>query len=112
MVLQLHCQEPWFSYIKEGKKIVEGRKYTEKIRKLHPGDKIEFFNGSDRFITEVVAIRVYPSIEEYLRKECVDNVLPGINEMDEGLRIYRQWSNDAEVDAWGFAAIQVALIAR
>jgi ASC-1-like (ASCH) protein len=62
----IHCDDPWFSYIRQGIKPVEGRKATHSYKKIKAGDFINFTNGKESFVAAVTEIREYPSIEQYL----------------------------------------------
>lgn len=109
MVHKIHCQEPWFSLIRQGKKPVEGRKATERFKKIKALDTIEFFCDSKSFTCWVEGVNRYSSVEEYLRSETLERALPGIFSMEEGIRIYLQWSTIEEIDRFGFLGIQVSL---
>lgn len=106
----LHCQDPWFTHIKEGRKPAEGRKNLPKFRNWEPGDRLLFVLGDQSFETEVVALRRYKSLEDYLTTETLERTLPGAETMVEGIAIYLQWSSKVEIERYGFLAIEVKLI--
>ena len=106
---KIHCQEPWFSLIRQGKKPVEGRKASPSYKSIKVDDTIEFFGGQESFICVVEAINRYSSLEEYLRCETLERALPGVKTMDEGIRIYLQWSTREQINKHGFLGIQVRL---
>lgn len=108
-VMRIHCQEPWFSKIRAGLKTVEGRKFNAKYANLKPGDLLEFYCGSDSFLTEVVAVTIYKSLEEYLEKEGLQNVLPGVHSFEDAVQVYLQYSTREELDAGGFLGIHVRI---
>jgi len=76
--VKLFCDEPWFSLIREGIKPVEGRKNSPKYQNIRVGDPIEFTNGKESFLTKVVAIRSYTSLEDYLDDVGFATALPGV----------------------------------
>jgi len=105
---RVRCLEPWFSHIKEGRKPVEGRKNTPKYQKVSVGDTISFENElGDVFDAEVTAVRKYPNLESYLEGEGVENALPGIESIEEGIAVYLQWSTLEEIEQYGFLGIGV-----
>lgn len=104
---RLHCQDPWFTFIKNGIKSVEGRKNLPTFLSWQPKDKVVFFLGNNQFNTEIVALRRYNSLEDYLTNEKVEKVLPGITSLSEAIRIYLQWSSKEEIEQLGFLAIEV-----
>lgn len=114
-VYHMHVTEPWFSHIKEGRKPVEGRKMFGTWSKLKVGDIIHMKNGNDRFDVKVTGLTVYPpSLEDpltsYLESEALERALPGVNSLEEGRRIYLQWSTEEEIHQKGMMGIQVEVI--
>lgn len=107
---KIHCQEPWFSLLKSGKKPVEGRKNSPYYQKIRVGDTIEFFEGSRNFFCQVEGINHYLSIEDYLTQETLERALPGVSSMDEGLSIYLAWNTREEIHKRGFLGIQVRVL--
>lgn len=105
----LHCQNPWFSLIRDGKKTVEGRKNLPKFNFWQKGDYLIFQCGHEEFLTRIVDIRQYKTLQEYLKTEGFQRVLPGVQSFDEAIRIYQQWSTQAEIDKFGFLAIEIEL---
>ncbi|MFA6916126.1 MAG: ASCH domain-containing protein [Parachlamydiales bacterium] len=101
----IHCEDPWFSYIRQGIKPVEGRKNTHSYRKIKVGDQIKFINGTDSFIANVTEIREYSSLEKYLEDVTLEKALPGVETIEEGLNIYYQWSTEEKIKQYGFLGI-------
>lgn len=110
MIHKMHCQEPWFSLIRQGKKPVEGRKASSNYRKIKAGDIIEFFCEQERFSCFVESINHYDSLEQYLENETLQRALPGVKTLAEGISIYLQWSTPEEITRHGFLGIQVKKI--
>jgi ASC-1-like (ASCH) protein len=107
---EIHCQEPWFSKIKNGFKKVEGRKFSSKYASLTPGELLKFYCGQDSFVTEVIKVVKYPSLEEYLATEGFEKALPGAQSFQEAVNIYLEFNNrDALEKAGGFLAIHIKI---
>lgn len=104
---RIHCQEPWFSLLRSGKKPVEGRKNSPLYQRIKVGDSIEFFCGRESFVALVVGINRYTSVAEYLEHETLARALPGVLNMKEGLTIYHAWNTPEEIARNGFLGIQV-----
>jgi ASC-1-like (ASCH) protein len=105
----IHCQEPWYSLIKTGKKRVEGRKGSLKNRSIKVNDTILFYCGPDSFLAKVEKIDQFASIEDYLKTVTLSEALPGIHSIEEGIRIYQQWSSPHEIHSLGFLALWLIL---
>lgn len=110
----IYCTEPWFSYIREGRKDVEGRKNSPAWRDVRAGDTLRFRNGQASFLAEVVAVRLYgpgpDSLRQYITTETLERVLPGIATPEEGCAVYLQWSTPEEIARHGMIAIQVRVL--
>lgn len=105
--INMHCEDPWFSYLRRGIKPVEGRKNTPAYQDIKVGDKINFSNGKDSFMADVVEIRTYSSLEQYLEDVSIEKALPGVKSLQEALDIYHQWSTEEKIRQYGFLGIFV-----
>lgn len=86
---------------------MEGRKGLSKYANWQKGDMLVFFLGDDEFETTVTGINRYDSIEDYLKGETIERALPGVKTIEEGVRIYLQWSTREEIEKYGFIGIGV-----
>ncbi len=107
---KLHCQDPWFSLIADGKKSVEGRKNLARFRSWQPGDILVFYCGKRSFKTRITALRRYDLLENYLVAETIERALPGVKTISEGIDVYLQWSTLQEIKALGFLGIEIELL--
>lgn len=109
----MDISEPYFSLIKDGKKVVEGRKRSDKWRYIRRGDTIKVTcTGVQPYTVKVDCVNLYlPSIgdplTEYLREETLARTLPGVNDLEEGRKVYLQWSTEEGIRSYGMMAITV-----
>lgn len=103
----IHCDDPWFSYIRQGIKTVEGRKKTHTYKKIKVGDRINFSNGKESFLANVLEIRTYETLEQYFDDVTLEKALPGIQTIEEGLNIYLEWTTEEQIKQYGFIGIFV-----
>lgn len=108
-LLQVHCEDPWFSMIKQGIKSVEGRKNTHTYKKLQVGSLIRFSNGPESVEAVVTELREYPSLQAYLEDVTIEKALPGIASLEEALSIYAQWVTPQEIKQYGVLGIFITL---
>jgi ASC-1-like (ASCH) protein len=101
---RMGLQEEYLKAIAEGKKKIEGRLYDEKRQKIKPGDIIIFEN---KLMCVVKDIRVYSSFREMLESEGIENVLPGVRDIEEGIKVYRKFYSEEKERKYGVAAIEV-----
>lgn len=107
---RIHCQEPWFSLLRSGKKPVEGRKNSSLYQRIIVGDSIEFFCGKEHFLVLVVGINRYSSVKQYLEHEGLERALPGVASIEAGLAIYHAWNTPENIARFGFLGIQIQLM--
>jgi len=112
-LFEMHVCEPWFSFIESGRKKVEGRKRSEKWKNIKVGDTIKMFCGEPSyrfFYVQVKNIRLYPDLKSYLICEGLENTLPGVNLLEEGEKVYLQYSTLEEIKKYGIMAIKLEII--
>jgi ASC-1-like (ASCH) protein len=87
-----NLSEPWFSLIKLGIKKVEGRLNKGEFASMNKGDFILFTNnelGFERSITiSIKHITYYDNFKSYLETETLAKCLPGITNIEDGLKVY------------------------
>jgi ASC-1-like (ASCH) protein len=109
-----HLSEPWFSLIKIGKKIVEGRLHIDWAKEVKQGDTIVWSNSDFKFErtfrTVVKEKRIYESFHTFLTEEGLENALPGIDTIDEGVKIYRKYYTEEMEKNIGVVAISIERI--
>jgi ASC-1-like (ASCH) protein len=78
-------QDKYFQMIKDGSKNVEGRINNNKYSVLNKGDIIKFSANENNKTIEcrVVGIKKYETFKEMLSKEGIENMLPGIKNIEE-----------------------------
>lgn len=100
-IIKIHCQQPWFDHIKQGRKTVEGRKCSPKYQNLNSGDKLKFYCDDGEFIASAVKVEQYSSLESYLETEGVENALPGIASMEEAINVYLGFNSREVIESSG-----------
>ena len=107
---EIHISEPGFSYIVSGKKIAEGRPNKSLFAKFKPKDILTIFNKQlqQSFEFEITEILHYDTFKEMLTDLGVDNVLPGITTIEDGINVYRRWYSEDIEREFGVIAIKLA----
>ncbi len=109
----LKVENPWFSYITTGFKIVEGVVMTPKWRNIKAGDVLILrCPGQEDYKQVVKGVNYYPPTLEnpllsYLLGEGLDRVLPGVTSFDIGYKIHLQWFTIKEIKKYGMIGIQL-----
>ena len=90
---QLTLNDPWFDLVLSGKKLYEGRKYSN-LFKIN--DVIEFTHHTDKtrhaFKVLITSIRVFPTFKEALQTLPIEQILPLKNiTIDQGIEIYKKY---------------------
>lgn len=85
----MHVQEPWLDLIDQGEKTIEGRvgqlgKFDDKLNKV-----IVFFN-EDKFVpVELIDVRHYDTLEDYLLGEDWHEFAPHLDSLEEVRSAYQ-----------------------
>lgn len=103
-----HLDNRWFSLIQKGEKTIEGRLNKGSTANIREGDIVEWSNNdSDSFQTKVVRIKYYSTFREMMLKESLGNVLPGIETIDDGVKIYQQYYSTSDEKKYGVVALKL-----
>lgn len=102
---ELHVQEPFFTQLNDGIKTIEGRCATGKYNRIKSGDQI-LFNKSVVF--EVQGVRRYPTFFSMLEAETLGKFLPGVESVEEGVKVYRRFYTEEKEQENGVLGISVS----
>ncbi len=104
-----HRAEPYFTFLKNGQKTIEGRVRKGWYSKVQPGDEIVVYNEEETESIETVVKRVtrYPSIREMLTHEPITKLLPDVTTIEEGVKVYRKFYTPDQEREFGVVAIEV-----
>lgn len=104
-----HRAEPYFTFVREGKKTVEGRLVKGKYAEIKTGDSINIHTNdeADNFWVNVVGVRKYQTFRELLEQEGAKKVLPNAKDVEDGVSIYREFYSEADEQKYGVVAIEV-----
>lgn len=113
---EIDISEPYFSLIRSENKTVEGRKISNKWQKIRSGDILKVTSpGLKSYPVKVTGVVMYlPSLGDpltaYLQGEGLSRALPGVKTLEEGRKVYLQWSTEEEIATMGMMGIQVKVI--
>lgn len=92
----LSLQDPWFDFVKDGTKKYEGRLYSKNKRDLKKGDIITFSHYTDPeqapFTKIIKKILLFDTFEDALKMLPINQVLPGVETIEEGIEVYRKFA--------------------
>lgn len=109
------CCDPWFTHIKEKRKVIEGRLCNQKYSDLIVGNIIKLLKSIDSeeyILVKIISITKYNSFREMLEKETLEKVLPdpSVKTIDDGVKIYRSFYTEKLEIKKGVLAIGIELI--
>lgn len=92
-------------------KTVEGRKNSLKYQNIKKNDIIifELKNEPDIKVL-VIYVNKYKNVKEYLLNETLEKTLPGVDNIEEGIKIYEQFNPSQIIEKYGFLGIGIKLI--
>lgn len=102
-ILKINVQEPYFSFLKNGQKIVEGRLGKEKWFEYNKGDILLVNNELKLEITDIIK---YKSFEEMLMTEGVKNTIPDKDTIPEAVDVYYKFYSKENEQKFGVVAIK------
>lgn len=107
-----NISEPYFSLIKSGKKIVEGRLNDGDWALMKKGDIINFISDKNEELqVQITSIGIYDTFADMLKSEGLDNVLPNKKTIQEGVRLYYGFEDYKEREKeFGVLGIEFVLI--
>lgn len=109
MIYHNHRTEPYFSYVKNGQKTIEGRIAKGKYKNIKVDDHFIVHNDdeTDSFMVKIISIRKYSSIKELLEYEDLHKILPNAKSIKDGIKIYKKFYNFREEKEFGVVAIEI-----
>lgn len=104
-----HRAEPYFTFVKNGQKTIEGRIKKGEYAAVKPGDHIVVYNNEETDSVKVVVkdTRTYVSIEEMLKREPLNKILPDAKTLEQGIEAYRKFYTKQQEQQFGVVAIEV-----
>ena len=94
-------KNPWFDYIVDRKKMVEGRLAVEKFKKIKKYDLVYFVKGNLKVLVMVKNVLKYNTILDMLKNEGLNNIFPKIESLDKGVETYKSWYSDEDIKKYG-----------
>lgn len=109
MKYQSHRAEPYFTFLKNGQKTIEGRLKKGKYSRIKKGDFITVYNQKETDKVKVVVKKVtlYRSIKEMLSAEPIEKILPDVTNITQGIKVYRKFYTPKQEQKFGMVAIEV-----
>jgi ASC-1-like (ASCH) protein len=87
----IFVSEPWFGYIKSGKKTVEVRRNKGDFKKMQSGDIVKWICKDDSVLTKIIKTQTYDTFKKYLEAEGLNKCLPGVETIEAGVAIYHKY---------------------
>ncbi len=109
-----NVSEPWFSLIKLELKTIEGRLNKGDFKNLRINDIISWTNddlGFHReFKTRIIGKKQYDNFESYLLNEGLNQCLPCIDNIEDGLKVYFKYYTKEQEKEYGILALELKKI--
>lgn len=87
-IISINIQDKYFELIKSGNKQVEGRLNRSIFKNIRVGDQVYWTSHNKKILTEIIYIHKYENFKDMLEHENLSRVLPGINNIQDGIKIY------------------------
>lgn len=114
--ISITLMKRYIHHIKAGRKTVEGRVATQMFKNIRAGDVLRFFyhhDQNDDVVCEVLEANRYSTFREMLEKEGTSECIPGMNRVEEGVRLYQGLPGYKEKEAkFGVIAFKLKVIKK
>ena len=110
MIHKMELERRWFEEMIKERKIVEGRLWDEKRKRIKVGHVIMFVSENERIFAEVQSIRLYPNFKEMIVNEGLERVLPGVETVEDAIKVYRKYYGEQEEYKYGVVALELRLL--
>lgn len=108
---EANLNDVWFDKINNKSKTVEGRLDKGKFNLIEPRSFIVFSNSKGAKVLVRVKEKVkYASFSDMMKEEGLDNVLPGISSLVDGVNVYRKFYSEDVENTYGVVAIRIEKI--
>lgn len=108
---QLKIRKPYLELISEGIKTVEVRVGYPNMRKIQPGQNLNFTSGDDTVMTRVKRVTEYSSFEDMLTQEDPISIGGELGESKDELLAVIRSIYPPEKEQLGVLAIEIELTA-
>ena len=108
--ISISVQEPYYSFIINGQKIVEGRLNKGKFASIQKGDILVLTPENIEF--EVIEKNIYKSFMEMIESEGVENVIPNKTSIEEATNVYYKFYTKEQEKEFGVVAIKIKRISQ
>jgi ASC-1-like (ASCH) protein len=106
--ISINVQEPYYSFIINGQKIVEGRLNKGKFASIQKGDILVL--APENIECNVVEKNIYKSFIAMIESEGVENVIPDKTSIEEATNVYYKFYTKEQEKEFGVAAIKIKRI--
>lgn len=110
----LSLSDPWFTHMKNGEKLYEGRLFRGLPKYFKSGDTITFYHDSNQNIppltTQIINIHRSSTFTQSLEYLPIKDVLPGVVTIDEGTQIYLKFASIDSQTKFGVCQIEIRKI--
>lgn len=111
---KITVNDPWFTFIKSGSKKYEGRCYWKSVLNYKVGDILIIHHHTDSTVeplqVKIISLLLFKTFEEALQKLPIEEILPDIKSIEEGINIYLKFYSLETQYKYGVCMIEIATI--
>ncbi|MDO8507694.1 MAG: ASCH domain-containing protein [bacterium] len=107
-----HRQEPHFSNVKEGKKVIEVRLRKGKYAEVKAGDifEVQRPDESESFRVKVVGTTYYNSFKKMAENENFKEIIPEAKDVSDVVKACREFYSEEQEKEFGVVALRVKVL--
>ncbi len=105
---------PWFEHVQDGSKKYEGRCYWKSVLKYTTGDLLNIHHhknsNHEPFFAKIKSIQLFKNFQTALETLPLGDVLPGIESIEDGCKIYEQFVSLKTQESNGVCMIELQFV--
>jgi ASC-1-like (ASCH) protein len=109
-IVSINVNEPYKTFILEGKKTVEGRLNKGKFSDAKIGDVLQIDPEGQQF--KIIGKNIYLSFKEMIEMEGIENVIPGKENINDAVDVYYNFYTKEQEKEFGVVAIKIDRITK
>lgn len=103
-VIEINIQEPYYSFILNGDKRIEGRLNKGKFLNAEIGD---IFKINNQVNFKLINKREYSSFKDMILKEGIENIIPDKKTIEEAVSVYYRFYSKEDERKYGVIALEI-----
>lgn len=104
--LNINIQDPYYTYVKNGIKKIEGRLHKSKFRDIRTGDEITV---NEELQVKIIRKTLYTSFKDMISCEGFQKLIPDAKNLEDAEAVYTTFYSKEDEIRFGVVALEIEL---